>query len=146
MTSSRDESEILGIATTAVPSVGGCRTEGVHLDEDWRSVGPAGRPANTECLQAQLAALDRFGGALTVDGAAWAWAYPLTGLDEMAGHLVISGDNEPEPHHHFLLNVLAQQAGAALLNARLHARERGSRTGDRRPVAGGEPHPRADHG
>lgn len=124
MTGSRDESEILSIATTAVPSVGGCRTEGVHLDDDWRSVGPVGRPANTECLQTQLAALDRFGGALTVDAAAWVWAYPLTGLDEMAGHLVVSSDSEPEPHHQFLLTVLAQQAGTALLNARLHARER----------------------
>lgn len=116
---------------TAVPSVGGCRAEGVHLDDDWRSVGSVGRPANAECLRAQLAALDRFGGALTVQGAAWAWAYPLTGLDEMAGHLVVSAENEPEPHHQFLLNVLAQQTGAALLNARLHARERASAARER---------------
>jgi hypothetical protein len=69
MTGSADEPEILGIATTAIPSVGGdCRAEGVHLDDDWRSVGPVGRPANAEFLQTQLAALDRLGGALTVLG------------------------------------------------------------------------------
>jgi sugar diacid utilization regulator len=132
MTGSADEPEILGIATTAIPSVGGdCRAEGVHLDDDWRSVGPVGRPANAEFLQTQLAALDRLGGALTVPGAGWAWAYPMTSLEEIAGHLVVSGDREPGPHHHFLLNVLAQQAGVALANARLHARERASTARER---------------
>jgi hypothetical protein len=131
MTGSRDESEILSTATTAVPSVGGCRVEAVHVDDDWRSVGSVGRPAEAELLQAQLTALDRFGGAVTVQGAAWAWAYPLTSLDEIAGYLVVSGDSEPEAHHKFLLNVLAQQAGAALVNARLHARERASAARER---------------
>ncbi|MDT7713827.1 MAG: hypothetical protein QOG46_2734 [Pseudonocardiales bacterium] len=131
MTSSRDESEILSTAITAVPSVGGRRVEAVHLDDGWRSVGSVGRPAKAELLQAQLAALDRFGGAVTVQGAVWAWAYPLTSLDEVAGHLVVCGDSEPEAHHTFLLNVLAQQAGAALVNARLYARERASAARER---------------
>jgi sugar diacid utilization regulator len=131
MTGSRDESEILSTATTAVPSVGGCRVEAVHVDDDWRSVGSVGRPAKAELLQVQLAALDRFGGAVTVQGAAWAWAYPLTSLDEIAGYLVVSSDSEPEVHHRFLLNVLAQQAGAALVNARLYARERASAARER---------------
>lgn len=33
----RDEAEILRMATTAVPSLGGCRVEGVYLDNDWQS-------------------------------------------------------------------------------------------------------------
>lgn len=34
MTSTCDELEILRIATTAIPSVGGCRVEGIYLDGD----------------------------------------------------------------------------------------------------------------
>ena len=126
MTSSRDETEILRIATTAVLSLGGCRVEAVYLDGDWQVVGPVGHPANADVLAAQLRALDRSGGPLDLDGAGWAWAYPMVSLDEMVGHLVISRDAEPEPHHQFLLDVLVQQAGVALVNARLHTRERAS--------------------
>jgi GGDEF-like domain len=61
-----------------------------------------------------------------VEGAHWAWAYPLFSLDDLGGYLVVSLDTEPEPHYQFLLNVLAQQTGAALANARLHTRERAS--------------------
>ncbi len=39
MTSSRDETGILRIATTAVPSLGGCRAEAVYLDGGWRLAG-----------------------------------------------------------------------------------------------------------
>lgn len=132
MTSTCDESEILRIATTAIPSVGGCRVEGIYLDEDWRSVGSVDRPADAECLEAQLAALDHSGGVLTVGQAGWAWAYPLTGVKQMAGHLLVSSDREPESHRQFLLGVLAQQAGVALFNARLHASERANITGQRK--------------
>jgi DNA-binding PucR family transcriptional regulator len=124
MTSSRDEFEILRIATTAVPSLGGCRLEAVYLDGNWWSVGSVNRPANADVLHAQFAALGRAGGAVDVEGAGWAWAYPLVSLDDMRGYLVVSLDTEPEPHYQFLLNVLIQQTGAALVNARLHAQER----------------------
>ena len=124
MTGSYDEAEILGIATAATPSLGGCRTEGVYFDDDWRVIGSVGRPAHADSLRAQLSALDPLGGALTVQDAGWAWAYPLAGVEDKAGHLVVSCDTEPKPHQQFLLNVLAKQVGAALLNARLHARER----------------------
>lgn len=61
-----------------------------------------------------------------MDGAGWAWAYPLVSPDDMGGYLVVSRDIEPEPHYQFLLNVLVQQTSAALVNARLHDRERAS--------------------
>ncbi|MGH3692636.1 MAG: PucR family transcriptional regulator [Pseudonocardiaceae bacterium] len=131
MTSSRDETEILSIATTAIPSLGGCRAEAMYLDGDWQVVGTVGRPANADGLRAQLATLDPTGGPLDLDSPRWAWAYPVVSLDDMAGHLVVSRDTEPEPHHQFLLNVLVQQTGAALVNARLHARERASAARER---------------
>ena len=126
MTSSRDQTEILRIATTAVPSLSGGRVEAVYFDGDWHGTGSTSRPANTDVLQDQFAALGRTGGAVHMEGAHWAWAYPLFSLDELGGYLVVSLDAEPEPHYQFLLNVLAQQTGAALANARLHARERAS--------------------
>jgi sugar diacid utilization regulator len=126
MTSSRDETEILRIATTAVPSLSGGRVEAVYFDGDWHSAGSAGRPAGADVLQAQFAALGRTGGAVHVEGAHWAWAYPLFSLEDLGGYVVVSLDTEPEPHYQFLLNVLAQQTGAALANARLHAREHAS--------------------
>src|ERR1700733_9416407 len=102
MTSSREETEILRLATTAVPSLGGCRVEAVYLHEDWYVGGSVDVPANAEGLYAQLAALGRFGGVMNVEGVGWAWAYPLVSLDDMAGHLVVSCDTEPEAHHLFL--------------------------------------------
>jgi sugar diacid utilization regulator len=135
MTSIRDETEILRIATTAVPSLGGCRAEVAHLDGDWRVVGSRGRPANLEDLQAQLAAFHRHGGLCNIEGCGWAWAYPLVSVNDMAGHLVVSRDTEPEAHHQFLLSVLVQQTGAALVNAGLHARERASAERERKAAA-----------
>jgi sugar diacid utilization regulator len=126
MTSSRDEAEILRVATTAVPSLSGGRVAAVYFDGQWHGAGSAGRPADADVLQAQFTALGRTGGAVHMEGADWAWAYPLFSLEEMDGYLVVSLDAEPEPHHQFLLNVLAQQTGAALANARLHSRERAS--------------------
>jgi sugar diacid utilization regulator len=132
MTSSRDETHILRMATTAVPSLGGCRPEAVYLDGDWRVVGPVGRPPDAEGLRRQLAGLDGAAGPLEADGAGWVWAYPLVSQDDMAGHLLVSRDEEPAPHHQFLLTVLVQQTGAALVNARLYARERASIERERR--------------
>ncbi|HZE00181.1 MAG TPA: helix-turn-helix domain-containing protein [Pseudonocardiaceae bacterium] len=126
MTSSRDQTEILRIATTAVPSLGGVRVEAVYFDGDWHGAGSAGGPADADALLAQFASLGRTGGSVHVEGVRWAWAYPLFSLDDLGGYLVVSLDAEPEPHYQFLLNVLAQQTGAALANARLHAQERAS--------------------
>ncbi|MGH4007958.1 MAG: MEDS domain-containing protein [Pseudonocardiaceae bacterium] len=64
MTTSGDEAEILRIATTAVPSLGGCRVEAVHLDDNWQVLGPVGRPVNADNLRDQLATLERAGGPL----------------------------------------------------------------------------------
>lgn len=54
---------------------------------------------------------------MDVGGTRWAWAYPLVNMKDVAGYLVVSCDIAPEPHHHFLLNVLVQQADVALVNA-----------------------------
>lgn len=76
MTNSRDETEILRIATTTVPSLGGGRAEAVYLDGDWQVVGSIARPGDADVLGAQLAAPERTGGPLQVAGGGWGWAYP----------------------------------------------------------------------
>jgi sugar diacid utilization regulator len=123
MASSRDKTEILRMATSVVPSLGRCRAEAAFLEGEWRVAGSVGHPANAEDLRVQLAALDRCGGPLQVEGAGWGWGYPLVSLDDMVGHLVVSCDTEPDPHYQSLLTVLAQQTGVALVNAQVHARE-----------------------
>ncbi|MBV9315118.1 MAG: hypothetical protein JO100_15625, partial [Pseudonocardia sp.] len=135
MTRSRDEAEILRITTTAVPSLGKCRPEAVYLDGGWRRVEGVGHPANAEALAAQLAELDRVGTVVHVPGACWAWAYPLSILDDEVGFLVVGADTEPDNHVQFLLNVLAQQAGVALANARLHAQAWASAEREREAAA-----------
>ena len=124
MTNSRDEHEILRIATTAVPSMGGCHTEAVYLDGDWPTVGRVGQPPNADFLRDQLAALNGAQGVVDVGNTGWTWAFPLADRADMDGYLVVTRDTEPEDHHRFMLNVLVQQTGVALVNARLHARER----------------------
>ena len=123
MTNSRDENEILRIAVTAVPSLGGCRVETVRIDDAWRLVQPAGGPEDAEELADALAALGPASGRVEIRGAGWAWAYALGNQRESFGHLVVSRDSDPDQHHRFLLNVLVQQVGVALSSARLHARQ-----------------------
>ena len=60
----------------------------------------------------------------SLPGRGWAWAYPLRGVGGLLGHLVASCAAEPSAEERFLIQVMAQQTGVAVSNARLHARER----------------------
>ena len=64
------------------------------------------------------------GGPVTLAGVPWAWAYSLSSRHGPAGYLVVGAQVPPAEIEQFLLQVLAQQAGVALANARLHSRER----------------------
>ncbi|MGD9526493.1 MAG: PucR family transcriptional regulator [Pseudonocardia sp.] len=126
MTESADQAKILALASTSVPSLSRARLVGVFLrDEGWQSsVTPRPR-ADVRCaLERQLGALARGGGALHLPDEAWAWALPLRGFTGHVGYLVVAAADEPTQSEHFLMQVLAQQAVVALVNARLHARER----------------------
>jgi sugar diacid utilization regulator len=123
MTRARDEGEIIRLATSAVPSFSACRAVGVHLDGRWLSVdgSPGGGDGD---LEARASALGTGGGPLLAPGLAWGWAYPLASVEGVVGHLVTAAEEEPPEHERFVLRALAEQAGASLANARLHARER----------------------
>jgi DNA-binding PucR family transcriptional regulator len=124
MTTSADERRILRVATTAVPSFSRCRTEAVYLDGAWDALATEERPANADDLERQVGALGTAGGRVSVPDRPWTWAHPLTGLDGTLGYMLVSGDQEPSEEEQFVLTVLAQQAGVAVANARVHARDR----------------------
>lgn len=126
MTDCGDERQILELATTAVPSVGRCRLSGVHLvDRGWHPAeGACADPEVRHVVEAQFAVLSNAGGAVTVPGDAWGWAYPLRSLDGDYGYLVVSADEDLARSEQFILQVLAQQVAIAVANARLHARDR----------------------
>jgi sugar diacid utilization regulator len=126
MSESDDQGHILGLAATAVPSLGRYRLEGVYLaDGGWQAVPGVHAASDARGdLEAQFAVLSVAGGPVAVLGQAWAWAYPLRSLDGHLGYLVVSAEGEPPSAEQFLLRVLAQQAGIAIAGARQRARRR----------------------
>ena len=126
MTESVNEDQILELAASSAPGLGPWRIEGYGFtDGQWRpGPGTAHASTGTGALAGQLAALGSRGGRVSLPGSGWAWAYPLRGVSGLLGHLVASCDREPSAEERFLIQVVAQQTGVAVSNARLHARER----------------------
>jgi sugar diacid utilization regulator len=124
MTESVNEDQILELAASSAPGLGSWRVEGYSFtDGQWRPGIPCPDPSPPG-LAGRLAALGAAGGKVELAGRGWAWAYPLRGADGLLGHLVASCDLEPSAEERFLIQVLAQQTGVAVSNARLHAKER----------------------
>ena len=124
MTESVNEDQILELAASSAPGLGPWRIEGYRFtDGQWHSAID-GATAAPRGLAGQLAALGSMGGAVDLPGRAWAWAYPLRGVGGLLGHLVASSEEELTAEQRFLVQVIAQQTGVAVSNARLHARER----------------------
>jgi hypothetical protein len=124
MTESRDERQILELATTSAPSLVDCRVYGAFLDGGWLLTSmPLDRAEVRADVEAQFAVISEAGGAMSVQDNGWAWAYPLRSLAGHLGHLIVGADDEPSPLDQFLLRVLTQQVGMALANARLHNHE-----------------------
>ena len=114
------QASILHLVANAVESLGPCTTEGIFLDGRWMDIRlPQRRASSLPALT-----LAAGGGSVTLAGVPWAWAYSLSSRHGPAGYLVVGTQVPPTEIERFLLQVLAQQAGAALANARLHSRER----------------------
>ncbi len=125
MTESVSEDQILELAASSAPGLGSARIEGYGFsDGQWRAVGPAANGVSTSDIARQLTALGQGGGQVDLPGRHWAWAYPLCSGSGLIGHLVASSQLEPSTEQRFLIQVIAQQTGVAVSNARLHARER----------------------
>jgi sugar diacid utilization regulator len=122
MTESADDEQILRLAVSAASALGAWRIAGFVVGDTWLT--DAGRPGHVPPeLAGQLGALPETGGRVSLDGA-WAWAYPLRSIAGPIGHMVACAAGEPTGEEQFLAQVVAQQTGVAVSNARLHARER----------------------
>jgi len=124
MAESVSEDQILDLAASSAAGLGAWRIDGYSFtDGQWRpSIGGcAPSPAG---LARQLAALGAVSSKVDLPGRRWAWAYPLRGVGGLLGHLIASSDQEPSAEQRFMIQVLAQQTGVAVSNARLHAKER----------------------
>jgi DNA-binding PucR family transcriptional regulator len=126
MIESGDETRIIQLAASSAPSFGCFHVMGVHLsDSGWVTTEtPAPPPAVRLQVAAQLSTVASSGGAVTIPGQAWGWALPLHSVGGHIGYFVAAAPKEPSPPEQFLLRALAQQAGVALANAVLHAKER----------------------
>jgi sugar diacid utilization regulator len=122
LTRQDDEARILHLVARAVGSLGPCRTERILFDGRWTEVQvPQHQPSGPD-LDGSITAQE--GGKFDLAGVPWSWAYPISIPRGAPGYLVVGAEQEPAESERFLLQVLAQQAGVALANARLHARER----------------------
>jgi sugar diacid utilization regulator len=123
MTESADENQILELAASSAPGLGPWRVEGYGFnDGTWHRVDLASPVPRG--IRAQLEALGTGGGRVTIAGQSWGWAYPLRSVTGLLGYLVASCTRDPTAEERFLIQVIAQQTGVAVSNARLHASER----------------------
>ena len=120
LTQQDSQDDILHYVANAVESLGSCTTEGIFLDGSWQDVRIAAGTATS-----LPAVIDAAGsGPVGLADVPWSWAYSLSSRHGPAGYLVVGARAPPAESERFLLQVLAQQAGVALANARLHGRER----------------------
>jgi sugar diacid utilization regulator len=122
MTESADDEQILRLAVSAASALGAWRIAGFAVGDTWRTDAD-GTGSVPPALAEQLRALPETGGRVTMDGG-WAWAYPLRSIAGPIGYMVACAVCEPAGEEQFLAQVVAQQTGVAVSNARLHARER----------------------
>jgi sugar diacid utilization regulator len=120
LTQQDSQASILHFVANAVESLGSCTTEGIFVDGQWQDIGLSRRRASD--LPALTLAAE--GGPVSLADVPWAWAYSLSSRHGPAGYLLAGAQVPPAEGERFLLQVLAQQAGVALANARLHSRER----------------------
>jgi signal transduction histidine kinase len=129
MGDSGDRQRIVQLAGTAVPSLSRCQLVGILLAGGWGLLGPAGGPAQAMArLSRALQQPGAYGGAVALDGAGWAWAYPMRSAAGHLGFLVVAAAAEPSAEERFVLQALAQQAAVALANVQLRAEEHAAAT------------------
>jgi sugar diacid utilization regulator len=122
MTESADDEQILRLAVSAASALGAWRITGFAVGDTWRTDAGRADPIPPQ-LNEQLRALPETGGQVSLDGG-WAWAYPLRSIAGPIGHMVVCSECQPAGEEQFLAQVVAQQTGVAVSNARLHTRER----------------------
>ena len=118
---------ILAFVVNAVESLGPCKTLGISLNSHWQDLRIPGRveaDVNLPALPLAGTGAPGGGGQVEIPGVPWSWAYSLSSPHGPSGYLLVGAASQPAESEQFLLQVLAQQAGVALDNARLRSRER----------------------
>jgi hypothetical protein len=120
--SSLDPSDILATATDGAEALCGCRTVASYraIDKEMK-LWPAAQAEHTELTE--FLQRSSWQGKVALRQGAWGRAFALRHQDVIHGCLVLAGPAEPPPNHLLLLDILAQQAGAALACAELHQRD-----------------------
>lgn len=122
MNESADEEQIIRLGAGAAPSFADCHLVGVNLIDGRRHSWVHGAEETNAPLG--IGELPREGGPVAGSDREWCWAFPLGGIGDPLGHLVVGAAAAPRSEDLFLLRVLAQQVGAAIRNSRLHQIER----------------------
>jgi sugar diacid utilization regulator len=115
-----DYASIARTVACAVDAIGPCRAEGILLDGRWQDIGVRHREPGHDGLGRIVPAADSR--RVDLAGVPWAWAYPMPEPGLAAGCLVVGAACEPAADEVLLLQILAQQATAALAAARLRGR------------------------
>lgn len=119
---SLDPAEIMAAATDGVPALGPCGVDASYraFDEEMMlcPASQSERPELTDLLQRS-----NWSGQLDLPSRGWSWAFALCHRDAVHGCLVIGASAEPTENQFLLLDLLAQQAGAAMACAELHQRD-----------------------
>ncbi|MDQ3732404.1 MAG: helix-turn-helix domain-containing protein [Actinomycetota bacterium] len=127
MTESADEDQILRLAASCAPSLGRWRVEGfAFTDGSWRSGAHGATGQIPPWLADEVAGLGAAGGAIAGRDDDWGWAYPLRSVGGLFGYLIARAEQAPSAEGQFLIQVVAQQTGVAVSNARLHQIQRAS--------------------
>ncbi|MCV7423914.1 helix-turn-helix domain-containing protein [Mycobacterium yunnanensis] len=119
---SLDPTEILETAAAGAAALSTCRVEASYCAHDGHmELCPAAQSEHTELTDA----LRQSSWTGKVDLAQYHWgrAFPLCHQDVVHGCIVLSAAATPVPEQLLLLELLAQQAGAALACAELHQRD-----------------------
>ena len=127
MTESSDEDQILRLAGSSASSLGDWRIAGFIVDDVWWTAGGGAATVPAD-LTSQLPRLPDAGGPVHLAEVGWACAYPLRSIAGPLGYMIACAPAEPPIEQQFLAQVVAQQTGVAVSNARLHARERRTAT------------------
>lgn len=116
MLESSTERQITQLAIGAARTLAVCTRVHAELDEE---LGPG-----PDMTMSTRGVLDVASGPAADGRGPGRWAYPLHSGRGHVGWLIVACDTPPDDDEHFLLRSLAQHAGVALVNLRLHEQQR----------------------
>jgi len=117
--SSLDPTEILRTATHGVSILSACRVEASYRSvDDEMTLWPSGQSEHAKLTE--FLRNSGWQGSVTPVLGGWGRAVPLRHRDTVHGCLVVAANVKPPQDQLLMLDLLAQQAGAALACAQLH--------------------------